>query len=106
MITIIILREESYLNSVARTYMMELAAEMLESIRDEMLPLAETWFQILSLLQSFEYLASNQKWRIQMSIRVSETRCRDMVSNQKILKQFRFSTQVWGEALPHLHLRG
>ena len=61
MITIIILREESYLNSVARTYVMELAAEMLESIRDEMLPLAETWFQILSLLQSFEYLAPNQK---------------------------------------------
>ena len=43
--TIIILRQESYLNTVARTYMMELGAEMLESIRDEMLPLAEKWFE-------------------------------------------------------------
>ena len=55
--TIIILRQESYLNTVARTYMMELGAEMLESIRDEMLPLAETWFYpIFRLL--------NQKWQI------------------------------------------
>ena len=42
-IIIIIPRQESYLNTVARTYMMELGAEMLESIRDEMLPLAEKW---------------------------------------------------------------
>ena len=41
----IILRQESYLNTVARTYMMELGAEMLESIRDEMQPLAEKWFE-------------------------------------------------------------
>ena len=39
-------RQKSYLNTVARTYMMELAAEMLESIRDEMLPLAEKWSHI------------------------------------------------------------
>lgn len=36
-------REESHLNSVARTFMMELDDEMLESIKDEMLPLAEKW---------------------------------------------------------------
>ena len=51
-IIIIILREESYLNTVARTYMMELGAEMLESIRDEMLPLAEKWSTILTFRSS------------------------------------------------------
>lgn len=51
-IVIIILREESYLNTVARTYMMELGAEMLESIRDEMLPLAEKWLPILTFRSS------------------------------------------------------
>ena len=49
-IIIIIPRQESYLNTVARTYMMELGAEMLESIRDEMLPLAEKWLPYLTLI--------------------------------------------------------
>ena len=56
-----ILRHESYLNTVARTYMMELGAEMLESIRDEMLPLAEKWlpvdFHLLSDRSSLCYTA-------------------------------------------------
>ena len=38
-------RQESFLNTVARTYMMELSDEMLKSIRDEMLPLAEKWWE-------------------------------------------------------------
>ena len=60
-IIIIIPRQESYLNTVARTYMMELGAEMLESIRDEMLPLAEKWlpfdFHLLSDRSSLCYTA-------------------------------------------------
>ena len=43
-------REESHLNSVARTFMMELDDDMLESIRDEMQPLAEKWFKLLSFI--------------------------------------------------------
>ena len=38
-------RQESFLNTVARTYMMELSDEILKSIRDEMLPLAEKWWE-------------------------------------------------------------